>query len=68
MRFAYEWCDDSGSWFHSYGNENWEFDEHGLMHTPLRLHWQSASEAQDRPVPLAPGRRPMTIGTERLGL
>jgi nuclear transport factor 2 (NTF2) superfamily protein len=32
VRFAYEWHDDSGNWFRSYGNENWEFDEHGLMH------------------------------------
>ena len=31
VRFAYEWHDDSGSWFRSYGNENWEFDTHGLM-------------------------------------
>ena len=31
VRFAYEWCDDSKNWFRSYGNENWEFDEHGLM-------------------------------------
>jgi len=31
VRFAYEWHDDSGTWFRSYGNENWEFDEHGLM-------------------------------------
>ena len=31
VRFAYEWRDDSGSWFRSYGNENWEFDERGLM-------------------------------------
>ena len=31
VRFAYEWYDDSGHWFRSYGNENWEFDEHGLM-------------------------------------
>ena len=31
VRFAYEWHDDAGSWFRSYGNENWEFDEHGLM-------------------------------------
>jgi nuclear transport factor 2 (NTF2) superfamily protein len=31
VRFAYEWHDDSGNWFRSYGNENWEFDEHGLM-------------------------------------
>ena len=31
VRFAYEWHDDSGSWFRSYGNENWEFDGDGLM-------------------------------------
>ena len=31
VRFAYEWHDDSGSWFRSYGNENWEFDDEGLM-------------------------------------
>ena len=31
VRFAYEWHDDSGNWFRSYGNENWEFDESGLM-------------------------------------
>jgi nuclear transport factor 2 (NTF2) superfamily protein len=31
VRFAYEWHDDSGQWYRSYGNENWEFDEHGLM-------------------------------------
>jgi nuclear transport factor 2 (NTF2) superfamily protein len=32
VRFAYEWHDDSGNWFRSYGNENWEFAENGLMH------------------------------------
>ena len=37
VRFAYEWRDDSGNWFRSYGNENWEFDEHGLM------RWRIAS-------------------------
>lgn len=31
VRFAYEWHDDSGNWFRSYGNENWEFDERGFM-------------------------------------
>ena len=31
VRFAYEWHDDSGHWFRSYGNENWEFDDLGLM-------------------------------------
>ncbi|HEX5841962.1 MAG TPA: nuclear transport factor 2 family protein [Pseudomonas sp.] len=32
VRFAYEWHDANGQWLRSYGNENWEFDEHGLMH------------------------------------
>lgn len=31
VRYAYEWHDDSGNWFRSYGNENWEFDQDGLM-------------------------------------
>jgi nuclear transport factor 2 (NTF2) superfamily protein len=31
VRFAYEWHDGAGNWTRSYGNENWEFDEHGLM-------------------------------------
>jgi hypothetical protein len=31
VRFAYEWHDDSGHWFRSYGNENWEFNDHGFM-------------------------------------
>jgi nuclear transport factor 2 (NTF2) superfamily protein len=31
VRFAYEWHDASGQWYRSYGNENWEFDENGLM-------------------------------------
>lgn len=35
VRFAYEWHDDAGSWFRSYGNENWLFDQDGLM---LRRH------------------------------
>lgn len=31
VRFVYEWCDDQGNWFRSHGNENWLFDENGLM-------------------------------------
>ncbi len=31
VRFAYEWHDDSGQWYRSYGNENWQFDVNGLM-------------------------------------
>ncbi len=37
VRFQYEWCDHSGSWYRAYGNENWEFDELGLM------SWRQAS-------------------------
>ena len=35
VRFQYEWHDSDGQWFRSYGNENWEFDEHGLMRRRL---------------------------------
>ena len=31
VRFEYEYCNDKGEWFRAYGNENWEFDENGLM-------------------------------------
>jgi nuclear transport factor 2 (NTF2) superfamily protein len=40
VRFAYEWRDDSGHWFRSYGNENWEFDAAGLM----RLRFASIND------------------------
>ena len=40
VRFAYEWHDESGQWFRSYGNENWEFDAHGLM----RLRFASIND------------------------
>ena len=40
VRFAYEWHDDSGNWFRSYGNENWEFDGNGLM----RLRFASIND------------------------
>ncbi|CAH0130646.1 nuclear transport factor 2 family protein [Roseomonas sp. CECT 9278] len=43
VRFAYEWRDDSGQWFRSHGNENWEFDAQGLM----RLRFASIN---DRPI------------------
>ena len=39
-RFAYEWHDEAGQWFRSYGNENWEFDENGLM----RIRWASIND------------------------
>ena len=35
VRFSYEFHDDSGNWFRAYGNENWEFDENGLMRRRL---------------------------------
>jgi uncharacterized protein len=41
VRFGYEWLDDSGHWFRSYGNQNWEFNEQGLM----RLRFASINEA-----------------------
>lgn len=41
-RFAYEWHDDAGNWFRSHGNENWEFDNHGLM----RLRFASINDQQ----------------------
>ena len=58
VRFAYEWHDDSGNWFRSYGNENWEFDENGLM----RLRFASINDLPiqetERKYHWAPGRRP----------
>jgi nuclear transport factor 2 (NTF2) superfamily protein len=47
VRFAYEWHDDSSNWFRSHGNENWEFDENGLMR--LRLVGASHSVYESRP-------------------
>ena len=62
VRFAYEWHDDSGNWFRSYGNENWEFDEQGLMRTrfasindlPImqterKYHWPLGRRPDDHP-------------------
>lgn len=43
VRFAYEFHDDSGQWYRAYGNENWQFDEHGLMATRL-------ASINDRPI------------------
>jgi nuclear transport factor 2 (NTF2) superfamily protein len=58
VRFAYEWHDDSGNWFRSHGNENWEFDEHGLMHTRFAsINDQPIAEA-DRQYRWPLGRRP----------
>lgn len=62
VRFAYEWYDDSGNWFRSYGNENWEFDDNGLMRRrhasindlPIRevdrkFHWPLGARPADHP-------------------
>ncbi len=62
VRFAYEWHDDSSNWFRSYGNENWEFAENGLMQrrfacindAPIRpsdrlFHWPSGRRPDDHP-------------------
>ena len=62
VRFAYEWHDDAGNWFRSYGNENWEFDENGLMrarHASINdlpiteadrlFHWPQGRRPDDHP-------------------
>ena len=62
VRFAYEWRDDSGRWFRSYGNENWEFDEQGLMRVRIasindlpiteserKYHWPLGRRPDDHP-------------------
>ncbi|HML43131.1 MAG: nuclear transport factor 2 family protein [Hyphomicrobium zavarzinii] len=62
VRFAYEWHDDSGQWFRSYGNENWEFDEAGLMRrrfasindkpimeSERKYHWPLGPRPADHP-------------------
>ena len=53
VRFAYEWHDDSGNWFRSYGNENWEFDEHGPDAAAHRQHQRPADRGRRAQVPLA---------------
>lgn len=62
VRFAYEWHDDAGNWFRSYGNENWEFDANGLMRrryasindlaiAPAKrlFHWPQGPRPEDHP-------------------
>ncbi|APV51547.1 hypothetical protein BWI17_18740 [Betaproteobacteria bacterium GR16-43] len=62
VRFAYEWHDDSGQWFRSYGNENWEFDERGFMRRRVasindlpiadaerKFHWPAGPRPADHP-------------------
>lgn len=58
VRFAYEWRDDAGHWFRSYGNENWEFDEMGLMRLRIASINDLPIAEADRKYHWPPGRRP----------
>jgi nuclear transport factor 2 (NTF2) superfamily protein len=58
VRFAYEWHDDSGQWFRSYGNENWEFTPQGLMHRRFASINDLPISAEDRRFHWPLGRRP----------
>jgi nuclear transport factor 2 (NTF2) superfamily protein len=58
VRFAYEWHDDSGQWFRSYGNENWEFDAHGLMARRIASINDLPIPESERRYRWALGRRP----------
>lgn len=58
VRFAYEWHDESGQWFRSYGNENWEFDDNGLMKTRHASINDLAINETDRKLLWPQGRRP----------
>lgn len=62
VRFAYEWHNDAGEWFRSYGNENWEFDPNGLMQkryasindlpikeSERKFHWPQGRRPDDHP-------------------
>jgi uncharacterized protein len=58
VRFAYEFHDDSGTWFRSYGNENWEFDENGLMRVRIASINDLPIKDSDRKYRWPLGRRP----------
>ncbi len=58
VRFAYECHDDSGHWFRSYGNENWEFDELGLMRLRIASINDLPIQGEDRKFHWPLGRRP----------
>ena len=69
VRFAYEWHDDSGNWFRSYGNENWEFDENGLMFRRMASINDLSIQPEDRKYHWTLGRRPDDHpGLSELGL
>lgn len=58
VRFAYEWHDDSGNWFRSYGNENWEFNAEGLMQRRFACINDMPMTEADRKFHWPLGRRP----------
>jgi len=58
VRYAYEWHDDSGNWFRSYGNENWEFGEDGLMQRRFSSINDLPIKESDRKFHWPLGRRP----------
>jgi hypothetical protein len=69
VRFAYEWHDDSGNWFRSFGNENWEFDERGLMRRRIASINDLPIAERERKYNWPLGRRPDDYpGLSALGL
>ena len=58
VRFAYEWHDETGQWYRSYGNENWAFDAHGLMRRRVASINDVAIAEADRLYHWPLGRRP----------
>ena len=69
VRFAYEWHDASGQWFRAYGNENWEFDAHGLMGRRIASINDLQITESDRKFHWPLGRRPDDhSGLSALGL
>ncbi|MEO6171640.1 MAG: nuclear transport factor 2 family protein [Arenimonas sp.] len=58
VRFAYEWHDDNGQWFRSYGNENWEFDQQGLMYRRIASINELPIATEERKFHWPLGRRP----------
>ena len=69
VRFAYEWHDNSGQWYRSYGNENWEFAENGLMRSRHASINDLAINDDERKFHWPLGRRPNDhLGLSDLGL
>lgn len=69
VRFAYEWKDETGQWFRSYGNENWEFDDNGMMRKRYASINDLAISESERLFHWPQGRRPDDHpGLSELGL